>query len=54
MKTWHHPSIATMEEDDSIELHAFAQIEATQFQDLTHKHHKDMIQKWCDEGEGTE
>ena len=23
MKTWHHPSIATMEDDDSIELHAF-------------------------------
>ena len=51
MKTWHHPSIATMDDDDTIELHAFNQIETTQFQDLVHKHHKDMIQKWCDAGE---
>ena len=51
MKTWHHPSIATIEDDDSIEIHVFNQIDTTQFQNLIHKHNKDMIQKWCDEGE---
>jgi hypothetical protein len=46
LKTWHHPSICSLNDDDTISIHVFDNVAQDKYQELQTKSHNNMILRW--------